>query len=219
MIPLTAMLVLLALFALSAEAQANQSTAAIQRLQAFIGGLQSLEAEFTQRTTEIDSHQMPQVSRGRFSAKRPGRFRWDYREPFEQLIVSDGQAVFYYEVDLEQVTKTRADILDETPAAFFVSNKPLSQTFNFMVDTDPVWKQPRVRLIPKKNDGTIQHILLTLHPQKNEILNLVILDALGNQSQFTFLKIVYNGPMRDDRFRFVLPQGVDLIDESRSRGR
>ncbi|MBF0453478.1 MAG: outer membrane lipoprotein chaperone LolA [Magnetococcales bacterium] len=192
--------------------QAEPRDPTIARLFSFIERLQTIEAEFTQQVEEADGS-MPKLSRGRFSAKRPGLFRWDYREPFEQMILSDGESVYYYEVDLAQVTKTRADLLEETPAAFFVSDRPLDQTFTLSVTEDATWKLPSVRMVPL-TQGTIQEITLTLHPQKDEILNLVVLDSLGNHSRFTFLKIRYNQPLPSDRFTFSLPEGVDLIDES-----
>ncbi len=184
---------------------------AIKRLNSFIKKLQTIDANFTQQVEEADGH-TPPISRGRFSAKRPGLFRWDYSEPFEQMILSDGKAVYYYEIDLAQVTKTNANMLEDTPAAFFVSDKPLSETFTLTVTEDKIWKLPSVRMVPLK-EGTVQEIILTLHPNKDEILNLTLLDSLGNRSRFTFLKMRYNKSLEADRFHFILPGGVDLIED------
>jgi outer membrane lipoprotein carrier protein len=183
----------------------------IARLQSFLSRLQTIEADFTQHVEEAGG-EVPEASRGRFSAKQPGLFRWDYREPFEQMILSDGESVYYYEKDLAQVTKSRASLLEETPAAFFVSDRPLTETFTLTVIEDSIWKLPGVRMVPLK-DGTIEEITLTLHPKKDEILNLEVLDSLGNRSRFTFLKIRYNQPLEQDRFKFTIPDGVDLIDD------
>ncbi len=185
---------------------------AIERLQSFLERLQSIEADFTQHVDEADGH-MPQASKGRFSAKRPGLFRWDYHEPFEQMILSDGSHVYYYEMDLAQVTKTNAALLEETPAAFFVSGRPLTETFSLNVIKDPMWSLPGLRLTPLQ-EGAIQQLVLTLHPQKDEILNLEVLDSLGNHSRFTFQKIRFNQTMEGDRFQFIIPDGVDVIDET-----
>ncbi|MBF0193862.1 MAG: outer membrane lipoprotein chaperone LolA [Magnetococcales bacterium] len=192
-------------------ANAKPADPAILRLNSFIDKLQTIDAEFTQQVEEADGNSPP-LSKGRFSAKRPGLFRWDYTDPFEQMILSDGKAVYYYEVDLAQVTKTNASVLEDTPAAFFVSDKPLSETFVLTVTEDKIWKLPSVRMVPIK-EGSVQEIILTLHPNKNEILNLTLLDSLGNYSRFTFLKMRYNKSLETDRFQFLLPAGVDLIED------
>ncbi|MBF0357401.1 MAG: outer membrane lipoprotein chaperone LolA [Magnetococcales bacterium] len=204
------LLIIVALFNVGL-ARAEAVDPAIERLYSFLNGLQTVEAEFVQQVEEADGH-VPEVSRGRFSAKRPGKFRWDYREPFEQMILSDGSSVYYYEIDLAQVTKTSARLLEDTPAAFFVSDRALSKTFTLSVAEDKVWKLPSVRMLPKK-EGTVTAIIITLHPQKNEILNLAVEDSLGNYSRFTFSKMHYNQPIEAERFNFTLPDGVDLIDE------
>ena len=196
-----------------ANSQSNEPT--LLRLQTFINKLQTIDAGFTQHVAEANGN-MPQESRGHFSARRPGKFRWDYREPFEQMILSDGKSVYYYEIDLAQVTKTSAAMLEETPAAFFVSDTPLETTFEMSVITDSIWKLPGVKMVPKK-EGTVQEITITLHPQKDEILNLTVLDSLGNSSRFTFNEIGYNKPLAADRFQFTIPDDVDVIDESGRR--
>jgi outer membrane lipoprotein carrier protein len=206
------LLILVALLLPLGATQAEAVDPAIERLYSYLNGLQTVEAEFAQQVEEAGGH-VPEVSRGRFSAKRPGKFRWDYREPFEQMILSDGDSVYYYEVDLDQVTKTSAKHLEETPAAFFVSDRALNKTFTLSVTEDKVWKLPSVRMLPKK-EGTVTAITITLHPKKDEILNLAVEDSLGNHSRFTFSKMGYNQPIEADRFQFTIPDGVDLIDES-----
>ncbi|MBF0381239.1 MAG: outer membrane lipoprotein chaperone LolA [Magnetococcales bacterium] len=202
---------LVVIFLTFSAALAKPVDPAVERLVSFIDRLQTIDAEFNQQVEEADGH-TPPLSRGRFSAKRPGLFRWDYTEPFEQMILSDGNSVYYYEIDLAQVTKTDAHLLEDTPAAFFVSDKPLSKTFSLTVVEDKIWKLPSVRMVPLK-EGTVQEILLTLHPNKDEVLSLTLLDSLGNRSRFTFLKMRYNKAMEADRFQFLLPGGVDLIDD------
>jgi outer membrane lipoprotein carrier protein len=199
------------LFLTSATAYSGSEDPTLKALHSFLARLQTIEADFTQHVEESGG-EVPQASRGRFSAKRPGQFRWDYREPFEQMILSDGESVYYYEVDLAQVSKTRAALLEETPAAFFVSDRPLNKTFTLTVVEDPIWKLPGVRMVPLQ-EGSIQELTLTLHPQKDEILNLTVLDSLGNRSRFTFQKIRYNQALESGRFQFTLPEGVDLIDQ------
>ncbi|MBF0447178.1 MAG: outer-membrane lipoprotein carrier protein LolA [Magnetococcales bacterium] len=194
------------------SASAFDDLSPIGRLNDFFTRLHTIEAEFVQQIYESDN-QTPSVSRGLFSAKKPGLFRWDYSEPFEQVILSDADSVYFYEVDLAQVTKSSAARLEQTPAAFFVSDRPLSQTFALSVTEDSTWHVPGVRLVPLK-EGSIQEIVLTLHPQKDELLNLQVLDSLGNHSRFGFQNVRFNQPLPEDRFVFVRPPEVDLIEET-----
>ena len=87
-----------------------------QRAEQFLQGLEGLQAEFKQ--TLVDrAGEVTDESSGTLAIKRPDRFRWDYRDPHEQVIVSDGTRVWLYDADLEQVTVRKLDIaLSSTPA-------------------------------------------------------------------------------------------------------
>lgn len=182
----------------------------VQRLQTFMDRLKSVEADFEQRLLDAEADQ-PRESRGQFSAARPGRFRWDYNTPFKQVIVADGQVVWFYEPDLSQVTRSPAAKLDKTPAGFLTSGKRLEEIFTWEVVPGPQNDQPAVVLRPLQ-EGSVHWIAITLHPQKEEIADFVVEDSLKHRSRFKFFNWRSNPDIPAGRFRFEPPKGVDVID-------
>ena len=90
---------------------------AIEQLRAFAESTRSATGEFTQQL-QRKSRQPAPVSRGEFAFARPGRFRWDIQEPYQQLIVTDGKKLYFYDKDLKQVTvRAAGDVIRATPAA------------------------------------------------------------------------------------------------------
>ena len=183
---------------------------AVARLQSFIDRLRTLEADFIQRIEKVDAA-TPKESMGHFSASKPGMFRWDYRAPFEQLIVSDGKTVWYYEPDLLQATRADASRLNETPAAFLVSGGRIDRLFSWKVTEGDETTPPEVRLSPLK-ESAFQEIVVTLHPTRDELVGLVVEDTLGHRSFFTFTEMRFNQALSLDRFQFQPPDDVDVID-------
>ncbi|MBF0178780.1 MAG: outer membrane lipoprotein chaperone LolA [Magnetococcales bacterium] len=197
----------------STTAQAAETPAMppeVQRLQAFLDKLKSLQADFVQHMPDAAGDQ-PRESRGQFSAARPGRFRWDYSAPYEQLILADGETVWFYEPDLKQVTRSPAGRLEKTPAGFLTSGKRLEETFTWEVKPGPDPKLPAVELRPLK-EGTVKRISVTLWPDRDEIRDFIVEDSLQHRSLFTFSNWRPNAAIPAERFRFVVPKGVDVIE-------
>ncbi|MBF0627507.1 MAG: outer membrane lipoprotein chaperone LolA [Magnetococcales bacterium] len=187
----------------------------VRRLQAFMDHLRSVEAAFVQHLLDAETTE-PKESRGQFSATRPGKFRWDYSAPYQQVIVSDGQQVWFYEPDLKQVTRTSAGRLDKTPAGFLTSGKKLEEIFTWEVGPGPKEGMLTVKLTPLQ-EGSIHWIAITLHPQKDEIADFVVEDSLKHRSRIEFLTWRANGEIASERFRFEVPKGVDVIENNEKR--
>src|SRR5512145_1360327 len=111
---LAAALIFLAAMASSAFGAAAQTPeAGRQRVETFLQGLDGLQAQFKQILTDRNGQTIEEAS-GTLAISRPDRFRWDYRKPYEQVIVADGTRIWIYDSDLEQVTVRK---LDETLSA------------------------------------------------------------------------------------------------------
>lgn len=184
----------------------------LTRLQHFLDGLQTMEADFIQRLEKPNRGQ-PSETKGHFSTARPGKFRWEYQSPYAQTVLSDGKNLLFYEPDLMQVTLGSATRLDNTPALLLSSSIQIHTHFDWKVMEDPIWKLPSVQLFPKKKEGTIQEIVITLKPDQEELLQLVLIDSLGNRSHFYFHNTQINQPIPEKRFQFNIPPGVDVIQE------
>lgn len=202
------------LFASPSMVVANASlppSAIVERLQKFLDRLETLDADFVQRVVDPEAG-VPAESRGHFSTAKPNRFRWDYHTPTEQLIVSDGRTIWFYEQDLAQVVVGDTQRLNKTPAVLLSSGAKLHTVFTWEVFKDAALKLPSIRLFPREQ-GTIREIVLTLHPDRDELLQLVTNDSLGHLSYFSFQNMRINQPIAQDRFQFEIPPGVDIIQD------
>jgi outer membrane lipoprotein carrier protein len=131
-VPTDRKLGLFALFAaliclLSVSAQAGPVA---ERLDRVFSELKAMQAEFAQTVRDAERSRV-QESSGTMALLRPGRFRWHYLTPYEQLIVGDGERVWIYDVDLEQVTvRSMGDALGDTPALLLSRHRPVEEDFD-----------------------------------------------------------------------------------------
>jgi outer membrane lipoprotein carrier protein len=198
---------------------------AISSITAWAGGLESLESfvktvktgrsDFTQVVTmpaKEGQAARSKTSSGTFEFSRPGRFRFVYKKPFEQTIVADGQTLWLYDVDLNQVTaRKQAQALGSTPAALIASAadlRALQADFVLADDADSdglEW----VRALPKARDSSLQAVRVGF--RGSELAVLEILDSFGQRSSLRFNAFQANTALEASSFQFKPPQGVDLI--------
>ena len=130
-----------------------------EQLQRFLQGLHTMEARFEQSVLNA-SHTEALRSQGVFYLKRPGRFRWDYHEPYDQLIVADGNRIWMYEPDLEQVShQDQESALRGTPALLLSDTGPLERHFE-IIDLGSKKGFDWVELIPRDRDSEFVRVLL-----------------------------------------------------------
>jgi len=190
------------LLLLGASAHAEQPTEA---LRAFFAGLETLQADFEQQVVDEEGR-LQQSSQGHMWIMRPGRFRWDYEEPYRQQLVADGTRLWSYDEDLEQVTVQAAgEVLTATPAMLLSGEQPLEQVFNLENDGDSV------RLLPKTDDSNIT--ALNLYLEDGALRQIRAQDSFGNTTTFRFSKLQRNPPLPADLFVFVPPAGADVVGD------
>lgn len=210
-------IVLALLIATALHISAAESIAATddyQQLDRFMRGLQTLEAEFTQ--TLQDSHgQVVEKSSGTLAIQRPDRFRWDYRQPNQQLIVSDGQRLWLYDKDLEQVTVRRLEQnLVGTPAMLLSGTADLRESFIVeKVEQSKGWSW--IDLAPKRTDTDFKHVRLGL--REDELGYMELSDKLGQTTLLAFSKFKRNPKLPAERFSFTPPAGVDVIGDAAAK--
>jgi outer membrane lipoprotein carrier protein len=149
---------------------------------------------------------LQQGSRGHMWIKRPGRFRWDYEQPYRQQIVADGTRLWSYDEDLEQVTVQEAGkVLTATPAMLLSGEQPLEQVFTLEAGTDSI------RLLPKTDDSNITALDLSL--KDGALQQIQAQDSFGNTTTFRFSNLERNPPLAGDLFVFVPPAGADVVGD------
>ena len=200
----------LSLILFCGAANAAQDDPGLLRLQDFLAELDTLTADFSQEVVNRDL-ELVEAATGRVALQKPGRFRWDYVDPFERVIVADGERVWLYEADLEQVTVRRLDAgLGETPAALLTGAVDVLERFEFMGSEDQeklVW----VHLGPRSEDADFDSIRLAFDGAL--LTRLELRDRLGQTTRLAFSTVEQGNALPDGTFRFDAPEGVDVIAE------
>jgi len=182
---------------------------AVDSLRDFAQNVKSGKASFTQTVTSVDGAKK-KTSSGQFEFVRPNRFRFVYAKPFEQQIVADGQKVWLYDVDLNQVTvRPMAQALGATPAAL-LAGATLDKEFDLKA-VPAAEGFEWVQATPKIKDGPIQ--LLRVGFKGKDLAALDIVDAFGQRSALRFSALEQNIKLSDEQFRFTPPKGADVIQQ------
>lgn len=185
------------------------------KVEQFLDGLQGLQAQFEQTLTDSKG-QVIDRSSGTLAIRRPNRFRWDYREPNEQLILSDGTRIWLYDKDLEQVTVRRVDeSLSATPAMLLSGEGTLSDNFKVTQSSQEGAIQ-WVQLEPKRNDTDFKWVRLGFERAALKFMQLA--DKLGQTTLLEFSSFERNPPLDPSRFVFKVPPGADVIGDASDAG-
>ncbi len=192
---------------------------AMESLDAFIHHAQSGRAAFTQVVTapaRDTQAARSKSSSGTFEFSRPGKFRFHYQKPFEQTIVADGQTLWLFDVDLNQVTsRKQSATLGSTPAALIASAPDLrALQADFVLQAAPdkdglQW----VLATPKAKEGQLQSVRVGLRAKDPvpELAALEILDSFGQRSLLSFSQVEINPKLAADTFSFKPPAGAELL--------
>jgi outer membrane lipoprotein carrier protein len=189
---------------------ANAAREAITR---FSTDLRSLDGRFSQQV--FDASGAPgDRSEGRISLKAPRQFRWEYQQPYPQLIVADGDHLWLYDPDLEQVT-VRVQSYEEqsSPLAALIDPGELDRQFIVSEGGQGdglTWVNLKSR---KPEDAAVQSARLGFNA--TGLATMVFEDQLGQRTEVSFSQWTRNGALPADLFRFTPPEGVDVVGETR----
>lgn len=196
------------LVAAQPAAAAETGPAAPALLRAFLAETVTLEARFSQVLLEIDSDRT-QVSEGTFFLHRPQRFRWDYTRPAPQLVVADGEHLWLFDPDLEQVTVRRLDDgLSSTPAMLLSGDGKLDDSFTVGAayhEDGFDW----VELAPVSAATDFSGVRVGF--QEGRLASMELIDALGQTTVIRFTDVRVNIPLDPALFQFTPPPGADVI--------
>jgi outer membrane lipoprotein carrier protein len=191
-----------------------------QSLQAFIAQVHSASGDFTQRQVKAPTKgqgqgqqpsavQMGGPSSGTFSFARPGKFIWAYRTPYEQILEADGDTLFVFDKDLNQVTERKlGNALGASPAAILFGSNDLNAHFT-LHDVGVKEGIDWLELTPKDKDTQFQSVGIGF--QDGELKAMELHDVFGNVTLLTFSNIQKNPALPADAFKFAVPKGADVI--------
>jgi len=182
---------------------------AVDALRGFVSDVKTGHASFTQTVTSPDGAKK-KASSGTFDFSRPNRFRFAYARPFEQVIVADGQKVWIYDADLNQVsTRKLSQALGATPAVLLAGG---SMDKDFTLTSLPSkdgfdW----VQAVPKQKDGPFQSVRVGFKGRDLSVIEII--DSFGQHSLLEFTQLVANAAEPAELFKFVVPAGADVLEQ------
>ena len=150
---------------------------------------------------------------GTVAFKKPGKMRWDLKNGSTQIIVADGHTLWFYEPEEQQVLKApfQAAFRSSTPISFLTGVGRLRDDFTVASvarDGDVL----RLELTPRKTDGDLGALRLTVEASTYDIVGAEVTDPLGNRTRLFFTDLQRNVGLPDERFHFEVPAGVDVVE-------
>jgi outer membrane lipoprotein carrier protein len=192
---------------LPALAGPTPDAAAALRIEKFLDELTSLRAEFRQTVTDAHDRVLERAE-GTMALSRPGRFRWNYRVP-EQQIISDGVTVWLYDVELEQVTvRAAGEALAGTPAMLLAGTGDLNKEFE-ITEAGTQEGLDWSRLTPRRPDSDFREVRLGF--AGHELRRMTFFDRLGQTTELELLRLERNPRFDASLFKFEPPAGVDVV--------
>jgi chaperone LolA len=185
--------------------------AATDKLKAFVAATHSAQGNFSQELQDKSGKRI-QFATGKMQFERPGKFRWEYQKPYEQIIVGDGKKFWLYDVDLNQVTVKKLDAaLGSSPAALLSGSNEIEHGFDLR-DLGMRDELDWLQAVPKSSETTFAKILMAFNA-RSELVVMELHDTFGHRTILRFSEFKNNPSLSAQQFKFVPPQGTDVLGE------
>ena len=185
----------------------------INSLNRFFSEAKTLRADIIQYRTDADGR-VVQESKGILLIKKPGKVRLEYKTPYEQLYIADGDQIWSFDPDLEQaIVKKMTAAIGDTPIMLLSSQQQLDNSFDIR-ELDAVKKNQElywVELTPKKSESAFNKVRIAFTKKGRKLRIMELEDALGFSTFIEFHNIETNITHSFSAFRFTPPEGVDVI--------
>ena len=182
----------------------------VSSLREFFTHTHAMRAQFKQQVLDKNGQKIQQVE-GSMQLQRPNKFRWDYKKPYEQQIVSDGKQVFLYDIDLQQFTVSDlAKTLGSSPAAMLAGGEAVEKSFtlkNASRKDGLTW----VLALPKNKDSGFDRVILGF--KEGQLRKMELYDSFSHVTHIEFSQVERNPSLTLETFLFTPPQGVDVVGE------
>jgi outer membrane lipoprotein carrier protein len=181
----------------------------IDQLKAFWADTHAAQGTFAQSVV-AKSGRKPQNSTGSFALARPGKLRWSYEKPYKLLLVADGEKLWTFDADLNQVTVGKVDkTLGATPAAL-LTGEGLDRHFT-LSEAGAADGLEIVDAVPKAPDSTFARVRIGLSNNLPRLME--VQDNFGQTTTLLFTDFQPHPVLPKDTFRFVPPKGADVVGE------
>jgi outer membrane lipoprotein carrier protein len=188
------------------------SAAALDQFKSFVASTQSARGEFTQQQLgKSKSGKATPASSGSFVFARPGKFIWTYRKPYEQVLQADGETLYIYDKDLNQVTTRKlGNALGSSPAAILFGSNKLDENFT-LSEAGARDGMEWLNATPKAKDTSFEQISIGL--KDGVPMAMELKDTFGQTSRLTFTNFQRNPQLGAQQFKFTAPQGADVVNQ------
>ncbi|MCR4305030.1 MAG: outer membrane lipoprotein chaperone LolA [Gallionella sp.] len=184
---------------------------AIEKLNTFIAATHSAQANFTQEVLDQNGKRIQSAS-GVMQFQRPGKFRWTYQKPYEQIIVGDGEKFWLYDVDLNQVTVKKLDAaLGSSPAALLSGSNEIERGFT-LTESGSRDGLDWLQAIPRAQDSGFEKIRMAFDAQAGLVI-MELNDTFGHKTVLKFSAMQRNPKLSERQFQFTPPKGADVLGE------
>jgi outer membrane lipoprotein carrier protein len=199
------LLFLVALAAMPAQASS------LEHFKSFVSGTQSARASFDQKVFDKGGR-LTQEARGSFVFQRPGRFRWVYEKPADQVIVGDGERVWIYDRELNQVTVRKLSAaLGSTPAALLSGSADVAKAFE-LSDAGSRDGLDWLQAVPRDRDAGFERMRIGFGPG-GRLQAMELVDHFGQTTRLRFSALERNPKVDPAEFRFDPPKRADVLGE------
>lgn len=190
------------------------SASALDQFKSFATSTKSAKGEFTQRLVRQDAKngvKMSNPSTGTFAFARPGKFIWTYQKPYEQVLQADGETLYIYDKDLNQVTsKKLGNALGSSPAAILFGSNDLEKNFT-LKEAGTKDGMEWMEAVPKSKDTNFERIGIGMKEGLPRAMELR--DSFGQVTLLWLDKFEKNPPMPASQFKFAIPKGADVFNQ------
>lgn len=182
--------------------------AGLERMKEYFQNIQSAQANFHQVVTDKQGQKTQEVS-GSMRLQKPNKFRWDYNKPYVQQIVGDGEKIWLFDPELNQVTvRSFAKAASSSPAALLAGGKDIERSFAIK-DTSRKGDLEWVMATPRVRETGFERLFLGF--KGDELMEMELHDSFGNRTAIEFSDVQRNPKLPTDTFKFVPPHGADVL--------
>jgi outer membrane lipoprotein carrier protein len=195
-------------------APAAKTTEVVDKVQAFYDKTRTFSSDFTQEFF-VKSHNVRKQSKGSVTFLKPGKMDWEYADPKDNRVVSDGSILKVYEAANKQMFEQPVN-KSQYPAAlaFLTGSGKLSDAFTFQLFSGAQMNFPGGHVLvgtPKEATPAYQKVLFYVDQATSQVRRVLIVDGQGNRNRFDFQTPRVNVPVKEERFKFTPPPGTQVI--------
>ena len=172
-------------------------------------------AEFDQESI-LKAMAVTDTASGRVMVRQPGKMRWEYLVPDPQTIITDGNDLWVYRPEENQVLVGKAPALfGEGKGAGFLSNiKMVRQSFQLTLEPPTSSRHHRLKLVPNRSTVDLMAILLDIDRHTFDLAAITTVNVYGDETRIELKNVRFDPPPAEALFRFEVPEGADVLQMS-----